>query len=94
VTDLTTQEQAHVRATLRYLRARCGGRSWEPLGKALRLKADSLSKVAAGRRGVSAGLAVRVARLARTGIDDLLAGRSLPLGACPNCGHYEAPAAA
>jgi hypothetical protein len=87
VGDLTAQEQANVRAALRYLRARAGGRSWEPIGKALRLKANTLAKVAAERRGVSAGLAFRVARLASVGVDDVLAGRFPAPGTCPHCGH-------
>jgi hypothetical protein len=87
VSDLSAQEQDHVRTALRYLRARAGLRSWDPLGKALRLKPDSLAKVVAERRGVSAGLAFRVARLAKVGVDELLAGKFLPAGTCPRCGY-------
>jgi hypothetical protein len=85
--DLSTQEQAHVRAALRFLRVRCGG--WALLGKALRFKRTSLSKVSRGY-SVSASLAVRVARLARVGVDDLLGGKFPPAGTCPHCGHCEA----
>jgi hypothetical protein len=91
-TELTAEEQARVRAALHYLRARCGGRSWAPLAKVLRLKADSLGKVAAGRRGVSAALTFRVARFAKVGVDEILtAGKFPPPGTCPRCGHYEPP---
>jgi plasmid maintenance system antidote protein VapI len=92
--ELTVEEQTRVRTALRYLRARCGGRSWEPLAKALHLKADSLAKVAAGRRGVSAALTFRVARLAKVGVDEILtAGKFPPPGTCPRCGHCDtAPA--
>lgn len=82
--DLTTAEQAHVRAALRFLRARCGG--WDALARVLRFKARSLAKVGTGRTA-SASMAVRVARLAEVGIDDLLAGRYPPAGTCPHCGH-------
>lgn len=83
-TDLTLVEQAHVRAALRFLRARCGG--WLQAGKALHFKATTLGQVAAGRKVASAGLAVRVARLASVGVDDVLAGRYPPPGVCPHCG--------
>jgi hypothetical protein len=90
-TDLTAQEQAHVRAALRFLRSRCGG--WAPLGKALRFKVATLGHVANGR-AVSPTVAFRVARFAKVGLDDLLAGKFLPPGACPHCGHFEETQAA
>jgi hypothetical protein len=82
VSDLTAEEQKNVRAALRFLWARCGG--WKPLGKALRASPLALSK-----RGlpISAGLAVRVARFASVGVDDVLDGRYPPAGTCPHCGH-------
>ena len=86
--DLTAAEQAHVRAALRFLRARCGG--GEPLARALRFKARFLAKVGAGRVA-SASMAVRVARLAQVGVDELLGGKYPPPGTCPHCGHGEAP---
>lgn len=82
--DLSAQEQAHVRAALKFLRARCGG--WEPVAKLLRIRRDSLVAIS-GRERVSASIAVRVARLAEVGIDDLLTGKYPPAGSCPYCGH-------
>lgn len=87
-TDLTAQEQAHVRAALKFLRARCDG--WEPVSKLLRIRRDSLVAVSSGET-VSASMAVRVARLAKVGIDDLLAGKFPPAGTCPYCGHVKEP---
>lgn len=85
MTDIDEKEQNHVRTALLHLRRRVYG--WAPLGKALGFKPDTLEKVANGRgRGVSASMAVRVAKLLGVPIDDLLAGRYLP-GACPKCGH-------
>jgi len=84
MSDLTAAEQAHVRAALRFLRARCG--TLATLAKALRTEARHISKVASGRHGVSASLAVRVARLASVGVDEVLTGRFPPAGTCPNCG--------
>lgn len=82
--DLTPSEQAHVRAALRFLRARCGG--WLPVSKLLRGDEVTIRR-AAGGSVVSASLAVRIARLAKVGIDDLLAGKYPPAGTCPHCGH-------
>lgn len=84
MSDLTAEEQAHVRAALRFLRARCGG--WAPLAKALGFKDTTLSKVANGRV-VAPLLAFRVARLVNVGVDDLLAGKFPSPGTCPHCGH-------
>lgn len=84
--NLTSKEQANVRTAILFLRARCGG--WVPLGKMLRLKDTTVSSVSR-KEPVSASLAFRVARLAKVGIDDLLAGKYPPAGACPHCGHVQ-----
>ena len=89
--DLTPEEQTHVRTALCFLRARCGG--WAPLAKVLHVKCRTLSNVA---RGCTIGptVAFRVARLAKVGVDDVLAGKFPPPGTCPHCGHCEASPAA
>jgi hypothetical protein len=87
-TDLTKDEQASVRAALRFLRARCGG--WANAGKALRFGDGTLSDLANGRGVPSPLLAFRIARLAKVGVDDVLAGRFPPAGTCPHCGHARA----
>jgi len=84
MSDLTTQEQTNVRAALRFLKMRCG--SWERLAKVLRLKLSTLAHVNGGR-SVSASLAFRAARLASVPVDDVIAGKYPPAGACPHCGH-------
>jgi len=83
--DLTVDEQKHVRAALRFLRARCGG--WANVAKVLRFGESTLSDVANERRTATPVLAFRVARLAKIGVDDVLAGRFPPPGTCPYCGH-------
>lgn len=88
--DLTTAEQGHVRAALQFLRARCGG--WAPLAQVLRAKPTALARVGNGRRGTTASLAVRIARLACVGVDDVLGGRFPPAGACPHCGRMKVDA--
>ena len=81
--DLTAEEQEHVRAALRFLRTRHG--SLEELAKALLYKHRALENMAYGGRP-SAGLAVRLARLAGAPVDDVLGGRYPPPGTCPHCG--------
>ena len=83
MTDLTQEEQDHVRRALRYLYGLVGG--WVPLAKSLGFQTDSLEKVANARgRAVTGGLAIRVARLADVAIEDVLDGTYPPR--CPTCG--------
>lgn len=83
MTDLTDDEQRHVRVALRYLRTRARG--WKALAPALGFSPPTLENVNEGR-AVSAGMAFRVARLAEVPIGDLLAGAFPPPGTCPHCG--------
>lgn len=87
MTDLTTQEQAHVRIALRFLRARCGG--WMSLAKAIHSTDRGLRRLMAGGT-VTASIAVRVARLAGQSVSDVLGGAYPPAGTCPHCGHSSA----
>lgn len=82
--DLTTEEQDHVRAALRYLRARAG--NWRALAKALGFEMVTLRNVRGGEKNVSPTLAFRVARFAGVSIDDLLAGKFPPVATCLHCG--------
>ena len=85
MSDLSAKEQRAVRTALRFLRLRVG--AWAPLAKALRCEPDTIHKVAAGRRGVTPALALRVARLAGVPMEELLAGQWLSPRTCPHCGH-------
>jgi len=85
--DLTTKEQTNVRAALQFLRRRCGG--WQVLAKALTFKATTLSAIGGGHKNVSTRLAVRIAKFACVGVDDVLTGRFPSPGTCPMCGHHE-----
>lgn len=84
MTDLDEKEQRHVRIALRLLWRRLDG--WRAVAKALHCESDTLEKVANGRRGVTASMMVRVARLIDVSIDELLAGKYAPEGTCPHCG--------
>ena len=81
--DLTGEEQLHVRTAMRFLKVRAGG--WHALAPALGFKAKTLTNVNEGARP-SIRLAFKLARFAGTSVDDLLAGRFPPVGACPHCG--------
>ena len=83
MSDLTKTEQANVRGALRVLRARHGA---DNLAKLLRAGREMVRKVLLGAEP-GASLAVRVARLASVGVDDVLAGRFPPPGVCRHCGH-------
>lgn len=82
--DLTITEQQHVRTAMRHLRRRLQG--WTPVAHALHLAPYTVQNVVYGKRPVTASVALRVARLLDSSVDDLLAGRFLP-GACPRCGY-------
>jgi hypothetical protein len=83
--NLTTKEQANVRAALRFLRSRCG--TWATLAKALHFGDTTLANVASGHSSVTPVVAFRIAKFVKVGVDDVLAGRFPEPGTCPHCGH-------
>jgi hypothetical protein len=76
-----------VRAALQFLRARFHG--WKAVAKLLHVKEERLSQLGGGKAAVTASLTFRVARLVKVGVDDILAGKYPPEGACPYCGHVK-----
>ena len=85
--DLTPEEQGYVRATLQVLRRRLG--SWALLAEALRANGTTLKGYVGAKRKVSAGIALRAARLAGVPVEDVLAGSWPKAGACPHCGRSD-----
>ena len=85
MSDLDAKEQQYVRVALRHLHRTLG--AWAPVAAGLKTTAVTVRMVACGQNAVSASLALRVARLLNVMVDDLLVGKFLPPGACPNCGH-------
>jgi hypothetical protein len=83
--DLLPEEQAHVKAAIIFLRARVG--SWPALVALSGVKLATLTWSARPKTGVTAGIAIRIARAADVPIDDVLRGAWPPAGACPHCGH-------
>ena len=84
MSDLDAKEQQHVRAALRHLHSRLG--TWAVVAAGLNTTGATLACVMK-KDAVTASLAFRVARLLGVMVDDLLVGKFLPPGACPNCGH-------
>lgn len=87
VVPLTDLERGNLRAALVYLHAQIG--SWATVAKAVRSKRANLRRLRTGQRirGMRI-LATRVSRLAGVPVQAILAGRLLPKGTCPHCGHY------
>lgn len=83
MTDLDNKEQDHVRAAMKFLQIQMGGIS--QLSIALRFEVRTVRYTMQGSREVCASMAIRVARLIDTAIDDLLSGEYKP-GACAKCG--------
>jgi hypothetical protein len=84
VSDLTKEEQDHVREALRFLHIRFGTNKL--LGKALHCKKDSIQQLVMGKYAVSANMAFKVSLLAAVSFDDVTSGRWLVKGMCPHCG--------
>lgn len=84
MTDLTDQEQANVRAAMRFLMIRAGGA--KTLAAALGFSKHTLRHVRKAEKNVSPRMLLRVARLAGVGVDDVVAGRYPSDGSCPHCG--------
>jgi len=83
VSDLSAEEQVHVRTALRVLRVRCN--SWAPIAKAMGVTPANLRQIVAGRN-VSARMAFRLARFVKLGVGELVAGKFAPANTCPHCG--------
>jgi hypothetical protein len=86
--DFSKTEEAHIRGALNFLHRRCG--TWAILGRALRLGGPGLCTIAKGHRSATPTLAVRLAKLAGVGVDDVLSGKFPSPGTCPHCGHCKA----
>lgn len=82
-TDLTKQEQEHVRAALRGLCLRVGNQRQTII--ALGIDVRTLRSVLNGGH-VTASVAFRLARLLQASIGELVTGRYVPPGPCPYCG--------
>jgi len=82
--ELTLEEQGHVKAALRVLMTRLGGQ--RQLAAALRVTFHALQWTMQRRGKPGAGMALRAARLAGVHVEDILAGKWPVEGGCPHCG--------
>lgn len=92
--SLTPEEQECVRVALRVLLVRYG--TWVKVAEVLGVPAGRLYKVHGKHGPPTAGLALRVARVAGVAVDDVLEGKFPADGSCPMCGrsklgHYQTP---
>jgi hypothetical protein len=82
-TDLTPAERESAKVAIRHLAKRHG--SYGKLAAAMSASTETV-RLAARTGKLSAGLALRAARLAGVPLEDVLAGRWPVAGACPHCG--------
>ncbi|HTA91228.1 MAG TPA: hypothetical protein VK745_16695 [Polyangiaceae bacterium] len=81
---LTAEEQANVLAFALKLRAEY--RSWEAFAVALGVKQLAAFRACTGLQEPCAGLALRLARMAKVSVEDVLSGAFAKPGCCPMCG--------
>src|SRR5438132_4498780 len=83
VWQLDPAEQANVKAAVRKLRLRYGRKR---LGELLGVTQRTLKHSTEGKRSVSAGMALRVARAAWASVEEVLDGTWKGVPPCPMCG--------
>jgi hypothetical protein len=83
-TDLTADEAANVRKAVMFLRKRFGTAT--QLADALGVTDRLVERICSVRGRPGAAVAIRAARLAGVGVDEILAGAWPRPGACPYCG--------
>jgi hypothetical protein len=82
--QLTPTEQNHVKDAVRILRRLLGRRRF---GEAVGIGYRSTRHITESKRRVSAGMALRVARLAGVSVETILAGKWKGPRPCQTCGH-------
>jgi hypothetical protein len=82
--DLTPEEQRNAKAALQFLAKRHG--TAKKLAVAMGARYPTVKAAIDPRRSVSAGIALRAARVAGVAVEDVLSGAWPKAGACPRCG--------
>ncbi|WP_437757188.1 hypothetical protein [Sorangium sp. So ce1389] len=80
---LTREESAALRAVLQNLNRT---RTWAQIAREIGVCTNTVRHAGTGRTPGSAGLALRVARLAGLGLDRILSPGPVSSAACPTCG--------
>jgi hypothetical protein len=83
-TDLTPAEQENTRVALRFLAKRFGDTA--KLAKAMGAHRETVQRPMRMASHVTAGIALRAARVAGVPLEDVLSGAWPKAGACPHCG--------
>jgi hypothetical protein len=84
--DLTPEEQKNVKAALRFLAKRHGTK--RVLAAAMGAAFATVATAMEPHRAVSAGIALRAARVAGVSVEDVLSGAWPIAGSCPHCGRH------
>lgn len=84
VNRLSVEEAENVMAALRALHARRGG--WKAVARAMRLNKRQMSRFVTGEAPATAGMAIRVAKVAGVTVDAVLSGEFARPEKCPMCG--------
>lgn len=87
LSELTADEQANVLAAATKLRFHYG--SWQGLADAMGVRRLAMYMACTGRKAPCAGLALRLARLAKVPVEHVLTGAFAKPGECPMCGSCE-----
>ena len=82
--ELTLDEQAHAKAAVKFLRERFG--SYLAMAKATGLSFALVKHTVKPKARVSAGVALRIARVAGAPLEAILSGAWPTPGLCPRCG--------
>lgn len=82
--QLDDAERANVGAAMRVLKAKRG--NWKALARALRVSIMIMNRLAQGHTKPTAGLALRLAKLAGVPVEDVLSGKYAKAEVCPHCG--------
>ncbi len=85
---LTDKEQENVRLALRFLRVKIG--TWESVAAALGTSA-LIIRTALSSGIVTPAMTFCVAGVAGVAVDDVLKGKFVPKGTCPQCGYQSLP---
>lgn len=84
VNRLSADEVANVLAAMRVLHGRHG--TWKGVAQAMGLSKRTVTRFASGEAVPTAGMAIKVARLAGVTVDDVLSGEFAKPRVCPTCG--------
>lgn len=81
---LDDEQTVNVGAAMQALKTKLG--SWKDLAASIGVSKQTMNRLAHGHTKPSAGLALRLARLAEVPVEDVLSGKYAKAVLCPHCG--------